>query len=63
MISFTPKQFDPYEEMRRRRLEGIAQLCMDRVTNGGDYKIWGSILSSVGTDWLNGSSHDFRITA
>jgi hypothetical protein len=63
MISLTPKQSDSNEEMRRRRLEELAQLCIDRVSDGGDYRIWGSILSQVGTEWLSGSGHDFRITA
>jgi hypothetical protein len=63
MISFTPKQSDSNEEMHRRSLEVLAQLCIDQVRDGGDHRIWGSILSQVGTDWLSGSGHDFRITA
>lgn len=62
MISLIPKQSDPLAEMRRRRLEELAQLCMDRVRDGGDHEIWGSILSSIGSDWLSGNGHDCRVT-
>ena len=45
-------------EVFRRTLQN----CLDRLTNGGDYKLYGPILASVGTTWLARSpKHDIRI--
>jgi hypothetical protein len=51
------------QEIYRAKLEDTAQKCLDHLSNGADYRLWGPVLSSVGTQWLDQESgHDFVIS-
>ncbi len=57
-IKLTPRKTDPNQEMRRQKLEGLAQEWAEILLNGGNYKSCGLMLSTIGTDWLRGHGHD-----
>jgi hypothetical protein len=38
------------------------QTCLDRLQSGADYRIWGNILQTLGSQWCEKSlEHDVRI--
>ncbi len=62
-VELIPRETGPRETFRRKA-EQTLQDCLDRLQDGGDPNVWGLILRTVGTFWLEGSSdHDVRILA
>jgi len=57
-IQLIPRQAEPNQEVRRQKLEHLAQEWLEILLNGGNYKSCGPMLSTIGTDWLRGQGHD-----
>jgi len=57
-IQLVPKQAEPSQEVRRQKLELLAQEWLAILLNGGNYKSCGLMLSTIGTNWLRGQGHD-----